>query len=124
MRIPIVLSMVAALAAIVAAPMPAAANDTCPNWFNDQAIANTTNSACRATFVVDVGSGNHMSRQELWAARDLYRDEHFSDNFLWYSYEQDYFVPNTNVQRWSHCEGSLPRGPGHACGGSIGDGLM
>lgn len=109
---------VTAAATLAIAPAVASPND-CGPWNNDQDIADTERDSCRDTFLVDVGIGNHLSRQNLLAAGAFYDSQGFNRQFRWYAPMTTIHVPNTRTQLWTSCAGSAPRGAGATCTGPV-----
>jgi Prealbumin-like fold domain len=116
----LILAVVAVSAGATMAMQPAAATDVCGPWYTDQDIANETLQAgCRDTYVVDVGAGNHLSREQLLAAGAFYDSQGFDRQFRWYAPMTTVHVADTSEQLWTGCNGHSPRLPGGACSDPI-----
>ena len=117
----IIVSMITAIAGVALAIQPADATPNfCGDWNTDQDIADTYGDSCRDTFLVDVGAGNHLSRENLLAAGAFYDGQGFDQQWRWYAPMTTVHVPDTRDQLWTSCEGHSPRLPGAACNDPIG----
>lgn len=116
--------MISAMSTLVMTALPASAAPNVCEWHNDQDIADTSDPGCRATFLVEAGQGNILSREQLLDARDFYAAHGFNRQWLWYAPTQTVNVPDTRQQEWTSCIGGLPRIDGNACGGSVSHHLM
>ncbi|HET9519159.1 MAG TPA: prealbumin-like fold domain-containing protein [Actinoplanes sp.] len=112
--IALVFVMVLAGVVLPAGQRAAAAPNYC-TWYTDQDIADTTAAHCRATFMIDPGVGNLVSRAQLLAAKDLYQAKGFDRQWLWYAPATTVDIPNTAAQLWSGCSDTAPRGPAGEC---------
>jgi len=112
----LILTVVAVSAGATMAMQPAVATpNSCGPWYSDQDIADTYGDSCRDTFLVDVGAGNHLSREQLLAAGTFYDSQGFDRQFRWYAPMTTVHVPDTAAQRWTSCGGHSARSAGAAC---------
>src|SRR5262245_31159376 len=93
--------------------------NVCGPWNSDQDIADSTGDSCRDTFLVDVGAGNHLSREQLLAAGGFYDSQGFDRQWRWYAPMTTVHVPDTRDQVWTSCGGHSPRQAGAACSDTV-----
>ena len=83
---------------------PASAESVCPNlWANQQVMADEPAPACRATWLVDPGRGNFLTRADLLRAHQLYEAQGFTMPWLWYAPQQPVSFPGPFPQDWTSC---------------------
>lgn len=73
-------------------------------WADQCQMVNDTYDSDRQTFVLDPGSGNFLTRDQLIAKADSFAAFGFSDQFLWYAPLSQ--VTPLTTSEWSGCEGS------------------